>query len=73
MVGDTRAMVFPCCFLNLKLHWRMVGVEAWFVFLLLLYQNWLKAPQGFSVKTNKGGYIQGNSRDSVRDVILSVQ
>lgn len=29
-------LAFPPCFLNLKLPWHIVGVEAWFVFLLLL-------------------------------------
>lgn len=37
----------------------VLGGEGWFVSLLLIYQNWLKTPPGFSVQTNKGDYALG--------------
>lgn len=47
----------------------MLGVEGWFLFLLFIYQNWLKTPPGFSVQTNKGDYAQGTSQDDTSNVI----
>lgn len=45
MERHTRAIVFLRGLLNLKLHWCVVGekCDVW-VFLLLLYQTWLKPP-----------------------------